>query len=110
MTEAAGNNLRTIRQRLIQRSVEDEDLRQRLLDDPRTTIEEEVGGRLPEELEIRAVEETPATVYLVLPPKLEGASEASKLSNQELESVAGGVWEEQYTYPWTCVGCNYSVS
>ncbi|MGF1470892.1 MAG: NHLP leader peptide family RiPP precursor [Rubrobacteraceae bacterium] len=114
MTEASGGSPEEIRQRLIQRSTEDEELRQRLLEDPKAAIEQEVGARLPEELEIRVVEETPDIVYLVLPPKLEGAIEAGELSGEELESVAGGAWTgADYTACYTantCAGCYYSVS
>ncbi|MGF1473559.1 MAG: NHLP leader peptide family RiPP precursor [Rubrobacteraceae bacterium] len=91
MTEA-GRTPEEMRQGLIQRSVEDEELRQRLLDDPKATVEQELGTPLPEEVEVRTVEETPDTVYLVLPPKAEAPYEGSELSDQELESVAGG-WD-----------------
>ncbi|MGF1470883.1 MAG: NHLP leader peptide family RiPP precursor [Rubrobacteraceae bacterium] len=103
MTEASGNSPQELRQRLIQRSMEDEQLRQRLLADPKATIEQEIGASLPEEIAIRAVEETPDTVYLVLPPKLQSSPEGSELSEQELESVAGGWdWTEGCTQGETC--------
>ena len=43
--------------RLIERSLEDESLRQRLLADPRAAVEQELGVRLPEEVRVVAVEE-----------------------------------------------------
>ncbi|MGF1470886.1 MAG: NHLP leader peptide family RiPP precursor [Rubrobacteraceae bacterium] len=85
MTEAGGTP-EQIRQRLMQRSVEDEEFRQRLLDDPRTAIEQEIGTSLPEEVEIRTVEETQDAVYLVLPPKPQSAAEGSEISDRELVS------------------------
>ncbi|MGF1470871.1 MAG: NHLP leader peptide family RiPP precursor [Rubrobacteraceae bacterium] len=88
----AGNAPEQMRQRLIQRSMEDEELRQRLLNDPKAAIEQEIGASLPEEVEIQAVEETQDTVYLVLPPKPRSAAEGSELSEQELQGVAGGGW------------------
>ncbi len=66
---ARGGNPEEERRRLIERSVEDEELRRRLLSDPKATVEQELGAKLPEGIEIRAVEETPETIYLVLPPK-----------------------------------------
>jgi Nitrile hydratase, alpha chain len=87
--------------RLIQRSMEDEDFRQRLLDDPKGTLEQELGDRLPEGVEVRAVEESQQTVYLVLP----GASalgEGEELSDRELEAVAGGDFTDVTCWGNTC--------
>ena len=45
MTEASGGGQRVEWERsLINRSLEDEDFRQRLLDDPKGTMEQELGG------------------------------------------------------------------
>jgi|SRR5215203_7542550 hypothetical protein len=88
MTEATGGGAETER-KLIQRSLEDESFRQRLLDDPKGTIEQELGTRLPEGMEVRVVEESAQTIYLVLPsasPLVQGG----ELSDQELDAVAGG--------------------
>ncbi|MGF1470898.1 MAG: NHLP leader peptide family RiPP precursor [Rubrobacteraceae bacterium] len=114
MSESSGNDPQEMRRRMLQRSVEDEEFRQRLLADPRATIEQETGDRLPEELEIRCVEETPDTVYLVLPPNPQVSGRSNELSANQLESVAGGWWGSCYEgtvqtqYPFTqpdCVGC-----
>ncbi len=75
---------------MIQRSVEDEELRQRLLSDPKGTVVQELGAKLPEGIEIRAVEETPETIYLVLPPRASTSQDGAELSDRELEAVAGG--------------------
>ena len=45
-----------------------------------------MGRRIPAEIDVRVVEETPNTLYLVLPPN--GAS--GELSDKELDAVAGG--------------------
>jgi hypothetical protein len=37
--------------------MEDEDFRQKLLDDPKGALEQELGDRLPEGVEVRALEE-----------------------------------------------------
>jgi hypothetical protein len=68
MAEASGGGSRAeFERRLINRSMEDEHFRQKLLDDPKGIVEQELGDRLPESMEVRAVEETPDTIYLVLP-------------------------------------------
>lgn len=74
--------------RLIARSLEDESFRERLLADPKTTVEEELGTRLPESVQVRAVEESAQTIYLVLPPATQ--QEGGELSDLLLEMVSGG--------------------
>jgi hypothetical protein len=75
--------------RLIERSLADEDFRQRLLENPRATMEQELGVRLPEEVQVQAVEETADTIYLVL-PSISAVGEGTELSERELGTVAGG--------------------
>jgi hypothetical protein len=65
MSEATGRQ--EMEQRLIQRSLEDDAFRQRLLSEPKATVEQELRTRLPEEVRVEAVEETQDTIYLVLP-------------------------------------------
>ena len=92
MTEApAGGGRAEIERTLVQRSMEDVDFRQRLLEDPKGTVEQELGTQLPEDVQVRAVEETPDTIYLVLPDK-SPLGQGGELSDQELEALAGG-WE-----------------
>jgi Nitrile hydratase, alpha chain len=89
--------------KLVQRGLEDENFRQRLIEDPRGAIEEELGTRLPEELQVVAVEETADTIYLVLPPGRSGDIQAEELSDRDLEGVAGGgTWS-------TCQGAAHVV-
>ena len=97
---ARGGSPEDERRRLIERSMEDEELRRRLLADPKGTIEEEIGARLPEEIEVRVVEETPEVVYLVLPPRASVSEQGGELSDRELEVVAGG---------WGGGGTNYNT-
>jgi hypothetical protein len=75
--------------RLIERGLEDESFRQRLLEEPRAALEEELGARLPAEVQIQVVEETQDTIYLVL-PSASPIGEGGELSDQQLEAVAGG--------------------
>lgn len=87
MSEAAGGR-EEMERRIVQRSLEDDAFRQKLLNDPKTAIEEELGGPLPEEVRVVAVEETADTVYLVLPSAAE--VERGGISDEDLEAVAGG--------------------
>ena len=88
MSEGSGRQ--EIERRLIEKSMEDEDFRQRLLEDPKGAVEQDLGARLPEEVRVVALEETPDTIYLVLPGTPTAGAEGGELSDQELESVAGG--------------------
>jgi hypothetical protein len=92
MTEASGGagSPAEMERRLIQRSLKDEDFRQRLLDDPKGTLEQELGSGLPEGLEVRAVQETKDTIYLVLPSASALGGQGGSLSDQELDAVSGG--------------------
>jgi hypothetical protein len=69
--------------------MEDEDFRQMLLDDPKGTLEQELGSPLSEGVEVRVVEESQQTIYLVL-PFASAVGEGGEISDQELEAVAGG--------------------
>jgi hypothetical protein len=83
--------------RLIEKSLEDESFRQRLIEDPKGAVEEELGRRLPEGVRVVAVEETQDTIYLVLPSTSMAGREGGELADPALESVAGGGLPYQYT-------------
>jgi Nitrile hydratase, alpha chain len=78
-----------MQRRLIERSLQDDAFRQRLLEDTRAAMEQELGVRLPEAVRVRAVEETADTIYLVL-PSASRVGEGEELSDRELGAVAGG--------------------
>jgi hypothetical protein len=92
MTEAAaGGGRAEVERRLVQKSLQDEEFRQRLLDDPKGTLEQELGRGLPEGLEVRAVEESADTIYLVLPSASSAlGGQGGDLSDEALEAVSGG--------------------
>ena len=75
--------------RLIEKSSEDEAFRRRLIEDPKGAVEQELGTRLPEGVEVVAVEESADTIYLVL-PSASPIGGGAELSDSELEGVAGG--------------------
>jgi hypothetical protein len=94
MSEASGGSggRAEMERRIVQRSIEDDAFRQRLIEDPKGALEQELGARLPEEVRVVAVEETQDTIYLVLPATPMAAGEGAELSDRELEEVAGG-WD-----------------
>ena len=75
--------------RLIEKSSEDEAFRRRLMEDPKAAVEQELGTRLPEGVEVRVVEESADAIYLVL-PSASPIGGGAELSDSELEGVAGG--------------------
>lgn len=72
--------------KLVAQAWKDEAFRQELISNPKAAIEKEIGQELPESTDIRVLEETGNTVYLVLPQK----PSLEELSEEELEAVAGG--------------------
>jgi hypothetical protein len=86
----AGGSRAEIERRLIQRSMEDEDFRQKLIDDPKGALGQKLGERLPEGVEVRAVQESADTIYLVLPSTSAVGDEGGEISDEALEVVAGG--------------------
>jgi Nitrile hydratase, alpha chain len=74
--------------RLIEKSLQDEGFRQRLLEDPKAALDE-LGIRIPEGVRVVAVEETADTIYLVI-PNASPYGEGGQIPDQELETVAGG--------------------
>ncbi|WP_375515786.1 NHLP leader peptide family RiPP precursor [uncultured Nostoc sp.] len=84
-----------IKEKLIARAWQDASFKQKLISNPRAAFEKE-GIALPESIEVRVVEESPSTLYLVLPVQ---PSETAELSEAELESVAGGSLIENV---WKC--------
>jgi hypothetical protein len=95
---AGGGSRAEIERTLVQRSMEDESFRQRLLDDPKAAVEQELATQLPEGVEVRVVQESQQTIYLVL-PSASPLGEGEGLSDQELDAVAGGgsVWDDTCT-------------
>jgi hypothetical protein len=103
---AGGGSRAEMERTLVQRSMEDEDFRRRLLEDPKATVEQELATQLPEDVEVRVVEESQQTIYLVLPFRSADLP-AGELSDQQLEAVAGG----KGTAAWSdCSTCAHSCS
>src|SRR5437773_7649927 len=78
--------------------------RQALRSDPRGAVEKTLGSKLPAGLQVKLVEETADTFYLVLPANLDRAP-AGQLSDQQLDAVAGG-WTDLTACAGTCAANN----
>lgn len=98
MTSTDSGAARDAEQQIIDRAMRDPDFRNRLLENPREAIQDELGIALATAT-IRVIEEQPGEVVLVLPAQT--AESASSLSDQDLESVAGGT----YTQPTGSTVC-----
>ena len=72
---------------LIVKAWQDEAFKQKLMNNPIAVYEEELGRKAPDNVEIKVLEETSDTTYLVIPKKPETSEE---LSEEALEAVAGG--------------------
>ena len=72
-----------MRAKIVERAETDTTFRAQLLDDPKGTVEAELGVTIPPSMAIKVHEESAETVHLVLPPE-------SKLSEGDLQAVAGG--------------------
>ncbi|MBO1052034.1 MAG: NHLP leader peptide family natural product precursor [Dolichospermum sp. DET73] len=83
---------------LITRALKDESFRAELIANPKAVIEQEIGSKLPDKLEITVLEETEDTIYMVLPCNpYEGLSEDELQANLGMtyEDVALWVLEQQ---------------
>jgi phage FluMu gp28-like protein len=89
MTEKDLENRQDLETQLIERAWQDEDFRQELLCNPKTVLEAELGKKLPEDVQITVLEETPNLNYLVLPANPDRLTD-QELSAEELDLVAGG--------------------
>ena len=67
------------------KSVEDQEFRDRLLSNPKDVVEDELDITVPEGFNIHVFEDTSTSVHFVLPP-------SAALSDQEMSALAGGGW------------------
>ena len=102
MAESAGGERYEIERKIVERSLHDDSFRQRLLENPKAAVEEELGVQLPEEVQVQSVEETAETIYLVL-PSASPVGEYGELSDRALEAVAGG--DIGYTWDPAVASC-----
>jgi hypothetical protein len=55
--------------RLAERAWSDEGFKRELIDSPRDVVARELDIRIPDDIEIQVLEETPQKLYIVLPPR-----------------------------------------
>lgn len=72
-----------LRERIIEKAMDDIDFRSRLLSDPHKALEEEFNLLIPQDKCLKVVENAADTEYLVLPASPE-------LDDVELSNVSGG--------------------
>lgn len=70
---------------LTRRALEDPDFRERLIDDPRSTIAEATGQEVPEDVEVVVIENGPKKFHIVLP--------SADLDLEELDVSGGYYWD-----------------
>lgn len=75
------------------KSVEDSGFRSRLLADPKSVVEEELGMSIPDGFNVKVHEEGSSTAHLVLPP-------SAALADSEMQSVAGGSADDHVNWGW----------
>jgi hypothetical protein len=75
---------------LITRAWQNEDFKHKLINNPKAIYAEELKQELPEDLEIKVLEETANTLYLVIPQNPANTQVTEELSEEALEAVAGG--------------------
>ncbi|MEL6457535.1 MAG: NHLP leader peptide family RiPP precursor [Cyanobacteria bacterium J06636_27] len=80
----------TLEAQVINRALQDASFKRQLLNGnlaAKKAIEKEIGYKLPQDLQIKVLQETATVSYLILPM----IASSEEMSEQELESVAGGV-------------------
>ena len=72
---------------VVAKAWKDEKFRKELITNPKSVISKEFGVNLPDNVNVKVVEEDAKNLYMILPmnPKIEG-----ELSDEQLEAVAGG--------------------
>ena len=78
----------SIEQEIRVKSLKDAEFRQQLLANPKSAIEAAMGVNIPENLEIKVMEESANHLILTITPEL--SDSANELSEEQLEAVAGG--------------------
>ncbi|MGD1913932.1 MAG: NHLP leader peptide family RiPP precursor [Rivularia sp. (in: cyanobacteria)] len=79
----------TLTSQIISHALEDESFKQKLLSGSvaaKAAIEQLIGQKLPEDLEINVLEETNNLSYITIP----AIASVQEISKEELEAVAGG--------------------
>lgn len=75
------------------KALKDEAFRTSLKNDPKATLENELGVKIPDNVNINVVENSATDFYLVIP----GQAQTEELTDEELSGVTGGWGRPDYT-------------
>ncbi len=75
--------------KVVAKAWSDEDFKAKLMADPKSVLKEN-GVEVPDDIEIKVVENSDKQVHFILPPK----PKEGQLSDEELGRVAGGSWDD----------------
>ena len=75
-----------IENQIIEKAMKDEQFRKKLINNPKDTLEKELGTKFPEGLNIHINSESDNDIYITLPGNTE------ELSEEELSGVSGAGW------------------
>lgn len=81
---------------IVARAWKDPAFKTKLLKHPKEAFKE-VGIDLPPNVKIHVIEDKPDNITFVLPP---AAASVGEMSDQELEKVAGGLYDKTVTPTW----------
>ncbi|MEH1875141.1 NHLP leader peptide family RiPP precursor [Nostoc sp.] len=89
-TNSQSFNPEDLKKRIIDKAQADPSYKQRLLSNAKAVFEEELGQKLPADLEIQALQQSMKKIYLLLPIELDELVRSQVLSEEQLEAIAGG--------------------
>ncbi len=87
-------------EKIVRQAWSDDNFKTRLLEQPKTVLQEFTGEEIPETITVRIYEDTPNLKHLVISNNL--ASE--ELNEAELEAVAGGILRLPFSLPTAVAG------
>ena len=77
-----------VREALVRTALKDESFRESLVANPKLAVERALGTKLPEDMEVVALQDTDQKMFIVLPMQM--PFETGDLNDAELEEIAGG--------------------
>ena len=86
---------------VLERALADPGFRKELIESPHASLSKLYGVSIPESADVRVVEETDDSHYVMIPPDMSRLSE--ELTDEQLEAVSGG-WFVQLIWTTLCVG------
>ncbi len=72
---------------MVEQAVKRPEYKAALLKNPKAVLEQQIGSKLPEDVQVEVVQETASKIYIRLP---HATKEGDELKDEDLEQVAGG--------------------